>query len=80
MADLKKNSETPRVMVERFIPRDPDPKAQQQEFYSVNGKNYILKKGVPLRVPIEVAEVIDNSQAAENAAYLYSQSQMNMQN
>ena len=67
MAD-KKNKEE---MVEVTLPIPSDPNAPMEEFYSVNGKNYIIQRGVPVKVPVYVKEVIDNSQAAQKKAMDY---------
>lgn len=47
-----------------FIPESEDIKAPKEEFISVNGKNYIVQKGVTVLVPPEVKEVWDNAQDA----------------
>lgn len=45
------------------------PKAGKEEdthqYVSVNGKNYRIKKGVPVKVPKEVARVINQKISAE---------------
>lgn len=64
---------TKEELVEVKLPIIPDPKAQQQEFYSVNGKNYIIKRGVAVKVPKSLAEVIANGQEAVEKAFAYVQ-------
>ncbi len=47
--------------------------ARQEEFFSVNFKNYIIKRGEKVEVPLELAEAIENGQIAEDAAVEYAQ-------
>lgn len=58
-----------RVMVR--LPRLPGQNANQEEFFSVNGKNYIIKRGETVEIPEEVAEVIRNAENAEEYAMNY---------
>jgi hypothetical protein len=60
-------------MVEVRLPMLPGSK-NQTEFFSVNGKNYKIKRGEYVKVPVELKEVIENSQLAEDAAIRYAQS------
>lgn len=53
------------------LPRLPGQNANQEEFFSVNGKNYIIKRGEDVEIPEEVAEVIRNAQKAEEYAMKY---------
>ena len=53
------------------LPRLAGQNAIQDEFYSVNGKNYIIKRGEYVDVPEEVAEVIRNNEQAEEYAMRY---------
>ena len=53
------------------LPRLPGQNARQEEFFSVNGKNYIIKRGEEVEVPEEVAEVIRNANKAEEYAMNY---------
>lgn len=76
MAETKKNTtaadnakSTKRVQVR--LPRLNGQNAIQEEFYSVNGKNYIIKRGEYVDVPEEVAEVIRNNEQAEEYAMRY---------
>ncbi len=41
-------------------------------FVSVNGKNYLIQRGVDVEVPENVAEVLHNSEVAQDAAYIYA--------
>lgn len=56
------------------LPRNKGKNAVQEEFFSVNFKNYIIKRGVQVEVPIEVAEVIENAEKAEDYAVEYAES------
>lgn len=71
MADTKKTTtkKTGRVTVR--LPRLKGHNARQEEFYSVNGKNYIIQRGKNVEVPLEVAEVIKNNEMAEDYAMNY---------
>lgn len=53
-------------LVPYTLPIDPDPKASQQEFYSYNFKNYIIKRGVEVRIPKGLKDIIE----AQNKARL----------
>lgn len=75
MADTIKNvsnatkKETKRVTVR--LPRLTGHDAVQEEFFSVNGKNYIVKRGETVEIPEAVAEVIRNAENAEDYAMNY---------
>lgn len=53
------------------LPRLQGQNAIQEEFFSVNGKNYRIKRGVEVEIPEEVAEVIRNNEKAEEYAMNY---------
>ena len=53
------------------LPRLQGQNAVQEEFFSVNGKNYLIKRGIEVEIPEEVAEVIRNSAKAEEYAMNY---------
>ena len=53
------------------LPRLHGQNANQEEFFSVNGKNYIIKRGIEMEVPEEIAEVIRNNNKAEEYAMNY---------
>ena len=59
-------TESKRVTVR--LPRLPGQNAIQEEFFSVNGRNYIIKRGEEVEIPVEVAEVIKNAEKAEEYA------------
>ena len=55
------------------LPRNKGKDAVQEEFFSVNFKNYLIKRGVYVEVPIEVYEVIENAEKAEDYAVEYAE-------
>lgn len=75
MADTSKkavdNASTKGKRVTVRLPRLPGQNANQEEFFSVNGKNYIIKRGETVEIPEEVAEVIRNAEKAEEYAMNY---------
>lgn len=70
---IKKTSDnaTKSKRVTVRLPRLPGQNANQEEFFSVNGKNYIIKRGETVEIPEEVAEVIRNAEKAEEYAMNY---------
>lgn len=75
MADTTKknvdNATTKGKRVTVTLPMLPGQNAIQEEFFSVNGKNYIIKRGEEVEIPEAVAEVIRNAQNAELYAMRY---------
>ena len=67
----KKPTKTESKRVQVRLPRLSGQNANQDEFFSVNGKNYIIKRGEYVDVPEEVAEVIRNNEQAEDYAMRY---------
>ena len=55
----------------------PAPGQDNYVIASVNGKVFKIKKGVVVDVPAPIAEVIEHSQEAEEAADLYIESKAN---
>lgn len=53
------------------LPLNEGINANQDEFFSVNGKRYLVQRGVDVEVPLSVKRVIDNSNLAKYAAYKY---------
>lgn len=53
------------------LPKLSGQNAIQEEFFSVNGKNYIIKRGETVEIPEEVAEVISNGEKAAEYAMDY---------
>lgn len=58
--------------IEVRLPRNLGQNAIQDEFFSVNFKNYIVKRGETVEIPEEVAEVIRNGEKAEEYAMHYA--------
>jgi len=69
----KKESESKKIQVR--LPRNPGQNANQDEFFSVNGKNYIIKRGEYVDIPVELYEVIVNGEKAEEAAFKFAEEQ-----
>lgn len=67
----KKATDNAKKRVEVRLPRNMGQNAIQDEFFSVNGKNYIIKRGETVEIPEEVAEVIRNAEKAEEYALNY---------
>ena len=63
MAETKTKSAPQRVLV--TLPLNKGRNAVQEEFFSVNGKNYIIQRGEEVEIPVEVAEVIKNAEREE---------------
>ena len=73
MAEVKQNKEKSKTATVR-LPKINKPNAPQEEFLSLNFKNYIIKRGEKVEVPAELAEVIENAQLAEDYAIDYAES------
>lgn len=58
--------------IEVRLPRNKGQNANQDEFFSVNFKNYIVKRGETVEILEEVAEVIRNGEKAEEYAMHYA--------
>lgn len=74
MAETKTNTNNATTKGKRVtvrLPRLPGQNAIQEEFFSVNGKNYRIKRGETVEIPEEVAEVITNAEKAEEYAMNY---------
>lgn len=67
----KKTTDNAKRRVEVRLPRNKGRDAIQEEFFSVNGRNYIVKRGETVEIPEEVAEVIRNGEKAEEYALHY---------
>ena len=55
------------------LPRLDGQGANQDEFFSVNFKNYLIKRGEYVEVGEEIAEVIENGDNAMGAAFEYAE-------
>jgi hypothetical protein len=73
MADTTKNANnaTKEKRVTVRLPRLNGQNAIQEEFFSVNGRNYRIKRGETVEIPEEVAEVLRNGEKAEEYAMNY---------
>ena len=71
MADTTKKTANNAKKAVVHLPRLSGQNARQEEFFSVNGRNYIIQRGIDVEVPEEVAEVIRNAQRAEECAMRY---------
>lgn len=71
MADTTKKTANNAKKVVVRLPRLHGQNARQEEFFSVNGRNYIIQRGIDVEVPEEVAEVIRNAEKAEEYAMRY---------
>ena len=65
------NNDAKRVSVK--LPRNAGQNANQDEFFSVNFKNYIIKRGERVEIPEALAEVIENNEKAEDFAMKYAE-------
>lgn len=65
-----------RVMV--VVPRDPG--GDTMIFVALNGKPYNIPRGKPVELPANVAQIIYNSLAAEEAALAFSAQQKQLMN
>ena len=71
MAETTKNKDNAKKRVTVRLPRNPGQNARQEEFYSHNFKNYMIVRGETVEIPEEVAEIIRNSEQAEEYAMKY---------
>lgn len=72
MAETTKKEVKNANRVEVRLPRNAGQNANQDEFFSVNFKNYIIKRGERVEIPEELAEVIRNNEQAEEYAMRYA--------
>lgn len=72
MAETTKKTDNGTNRVKVRLPRNEGQNANQDEFFSVNFKNYIIKRGVEVEIPEEVAEVIRNAEKATEYAMQYA--------
>ena len=72
MAETTKNTtNNAEKRVEVRLPRRGGQNANQDEFFSANFKNYIIKRGETVEIPEEVAAVIRDAEKAEEYALHY---------
>lgn len=72
MAETTKQTTKNAKRVEVRLPRNAGQNANQDEFFSVNFKNYIIRRGETVEIPEELAEVIRNAEKAEEYAMRYA--------
>lgn len=72
MADKTTQNNKDAKRVEVRLPRNAGQNANQDEFFSVNFKNYIIRRGETVEIPEELAEVIRNGEKAEEYAMRYA--------
>lgn len=72
MAETTKKANENAKRVEVRLPRNAGQNANQDEFFSVNFKNYIIRRGETVEIPEELAEVIRNAEKAEEYAMRYA--------
>ena len=72
MADTTKKANDNAKRVTVRLPRLEGHNANQDEFFSANYKNYIIKRGQTVEIPEILAEGIENNQKAEEYALNYS--------
>ena len=68
----KKATPSAKNRVEVKLPLNKGQNANQDEFFSVNFQNYIIKRGETVEIPEELAEVIRNGEHAEEYALRYA--------
>ena len=72
MAETTKNTtNNAKKRVEVRLPRNNGQNANQDEFFSSNFKNYIIKRGETVEIHEEVAAVIRDAEKAEEYAMHY---------
>ena len=69
----KQTNDDAKRRVSVKLPRNKGQNANQDEFFSVNFKNYIIKRGEMVEIPEELAEVIRNGEKAEEYAMQYAE-------
>lgn len=68
MADTTKKTDNAKRRVTVRLPRLSGQNANQDEFFSANFKNYIIKRGETVEIPEILAEGIENNQQADEYA------------
>ena len=71
MAEATKKTDNAKRRVTVKLPRLSGQNANQEEFFSVNGKNYIIKRGETVEIPEALARVIENKEQADEFAMRY---------
>ena len=71
MADTTKSKEQKMYTIR--LPKLKGENAQQVEFFSVNGKNYLIERGKAVEVPEELYEVYQHTLDAEDDADAFAE-------
>ena len=74
MADTKKVANPTEKTVIVKLRTLKDPNASQQEFYSYNFKNYLIKRGEEVEIPEGLWLAIQDNEDAEDFAVRYAES------
>ncbi len=69
----KKATPSANSRVEVKLPLNKGQNANQDEFFSVNFQNYIIKRGEYVAIPQELYEVIKNAENAEEYAIKFAE-------
>lgn len=69
---VTKKKETEQ-MVQVKLPLKEGQNVSQEEFFSVNFKNYIIKRGEYVTIPMALKEVIEQGELAREAAFKYAE-------
>ena len=72
MAETTKQTTKNARRVEVRLPRNAGQNANQDEFFSVNFKNYIIKRGETVEIPEELANAIQDAEKAEEYAMRFA--------
>lgn len=70
-AKAKATTKQKEQMVKVKLRKLSDQNAPQEEFFSYNFKNYIIKRGVEVLVPLGLARIIQECELAEEARIAY---------
>ena len=73
MADTTKKAKDDAKRVTVRLPRNGGANANQDEFMSVNFKNYIVKRGERVEIPESLAKMIEDNEKAEDFAMKYAE-------
>lgn len=72
MADTIKKADNAKKNTEKVkLPKLRGHNAEQTEFFSINDRRYLVRRGEYVEVPAEVAEVVHNAEKAEEERYKY---------
>lgn len=75
MAEKKTENTEKKVFIK--LRKNPNPNAPQEEFFSYNFTNYIIKRGEEVEIPEGLAKMIEDNEATEEASFRYIEEQLN---